>query len=211
MCILALLNVYSVRSKKKEINNMGTAKDPLNTQELTKMDNEVNKESTRSYDQKLYKLLRYTGMHSSCVYRKESNIREIDIDGITHIVWARPMKGAEKGKPNNWKDVEGVPKSVNIDFDTREFYLSNLKKKRNKGAWKVYINNRIKAIGVSAGVSGVSPNSLRHTFLMLMVHELKIPKKDVCLMAGCTLKTIDSYYDKLGKKSRAKLIEESGW
>lgn len=190
---------------------MGVSKSPLRGQALLKLDAAGRSNDFTEWVQRLYLVLRFTGMHSACVYRPEANIRGIDRNGVIHIVWARPMKGAEKGRKNYWKDVAGVPKSRFIDFDIHEWYLQNVQSKRKYPAWKSKIHYNIKEIGIKAGFTDVSPNSLRHSFLMELMEVHKFPKADVCAMAGCSINTLDKHYNTLGPEDRARKLIEAGW
>ena len=191
---------------------MGVSKEPYRGTALKHLDNTAKDcDKISEWAKKAYKLLRYTGMHSACLYRPESQIREQVKNGINHIVWSRPMKGAVKGKKNNWEEVRGVPKSRAIDFDVREFYLQNLKSKRNYPAWKVKIHYNIHQIGKKADFDDVSPNTLRHSFLMELREVYDFPKKDIAEMAGCTIETLDKHYNSLGTKDAASKLKDMGW
>jgi hypothetical protein len=197
---------------------MGVAKEPYRGSGLKALDDKASElynhpkgTEKETWYYKLYLVLRFTGMHSSCIYRPESNIREVNINGITHIVWSRPMKGAEKGKKNYWREVAGVPKARTITFDVRDFYLQNLKSKRSYSTWKSLIHYKIHKLGINAGFTDVSPNTLRHSFLMEMLEVYDFPKLDVSKMAGCSQNTLDKHYNSLGATDRARKLKEKGW
>jgi hypothetical protein len=191
---------------------MGKSKEPLTVSELAKMEKVALKYrdsgSEKDYIKyKIFMVLRSTGMHSCCLYRPESDIRVID----DVIIWKRPMKGKEKGKKNFWEEVEGVPKYSGIDFDIKDFYKKNLINRRKPTAWNVYIHTIIKQIGLEAGIPDASPNSIRHTVCMYFLRESNLPRKNVAEKLGCSIKTLDKYYDKLGKREANDMIRKSGW
>jgi len=193
---------------------MGSTKHPLTAQELQTLDMAISRiDKTKTKAKWLYKALmtfRYTGMHSSALYRPESNIREINRDGILTVVWFRPMKGGEKGKKNYWKEVRGVTKSKAIDFNIEVFYKANLRSKRKYPAWKQLIYDRVNNFGKGIGISHLSPNTLRHTSFMLFF-DMAIPEKDIVEMTGTSIKTIRDHYKRLGPKSTAELMRSKDW
>jgi len=190
--------------------------DPHSEQEMILLDNYIETLDQTKPKQlelyRMYKSFRYTGMHSSCLYRKEALPHYKDDGGGDElVVWSRPMKGAEKGKSNNWRELEGVPRHKELDFDIKEYYEKNLKHTRKPGTWKDYINKKMRALGKAAKVRNVTPNSIRHTFLMEMIEKHKLPMLDVSLIAGCTIGTLKKYYEKIGKKGRTQRLRDSGW
>ncbi len=193
---------------------MGSTKHPLTAQEVILLDTAISKiDRTTNKGAWLYKALkvfRYTGLHSSALYRPEANIREINQAGTLIIVWSRPMKGAKKGVKNYWKEVKGVPKSQHLDFDVSEFYQDNLRSKRKNSAWKQLIYDRLQVFGKEIGIPELSPNTLRHTAFMIFF-EMGIPEIDISDMTGTSIKTIREYYNRMGPKSRAELMKKQGW
>jgi hypothetical protein len=186
---------------------MGVTKEALTAEELAKIENVVARYEKDTDEHRIFYSLRCTGMHSCCLYRPEANVRVID----GFVRWSRPMKGKERGRPGVWAENRGMILHPRLDFDIGAFYRTNLKSRRKRGAWKVYIHGLIRRLGVEAGIPGVSPNSLRHTVMMNLHHELGIPKKDVAEMMGCSVRTIDKHYDRLGERTTAEIMKKKSW
>jgi len=194
---------------------MGAIKHPPTPLQLETLDQAANildrSIPRQDWLYKAYKTLRYTGMHSSALYRPEANAREIQAEGTLIIRWSRPMKGAKKGIKNNWKEVQGIPKSTNIDFDIGEFYQANLRSKRKPGTWKVYIHDRIKKFGEANGIPGLSPNSLRHSMFIILGREMGLTKGDISVMTGTSIRTINQYYETEGMATVTQRMRSKGW
>lgn len=158
---------------------------------------------------RVFMLLRYTGMHVCCLYRKESRIKEIQRNGRTHIRWYRPMKGKIKGVKNLWEILPGLIKHQKIDFDVEAYYTHLSKRKRKTG--NVYFYRIIKDIGERGGLSDLSPNTLRHSLAVYLLEDVKLSYQDVADLLGCSVQTLHKHYAKIGKKAVDERMLKAGW
>lgn len=178
--------------------------------ELAKAEAKAKAYGKDSDEYKTWMTLRYTAMHVCCLYRPESKIREFEEGNSTYDEWYRPMKGARKkgaGK-GGWKKLPELLKHSKIDFNIETFYKEIMaRKKKNK---YMYFYRLIQKIGIKAGISDLSPNSLRHSTLVYWIEVAKIPIKDVADIAGCDVITLQKHYAAIGKQSTKERLRDSG-
>jgi len=182
---------------------------PMTTEELDKLEAIACSYPKDSDHYRTFLLLRYTGMHVCCLYRKESRIREMNIHGHTYIRWYRPMKGKIKGVKNLWEILPGIVKHNKIDFDVEAFYNHIVKRKRKKG--NMYFYRIMKEIGAKSGLPDVSPNTLRHSLAVYLIEDVKLSYENVANILGCSILTLHKHYAKVSKKEVDKKLIEAGW
>lgn len=182
---------------------MSVEKEPLTDEEFSRMlkvATKLEKESSKGRwkdAKKVLLLIRYTGMHVSILCStKDYNLRIEE----NNIIWNRTKK---KGKEAH----TFVRISSNIDFDVKEFIkdLRNRKKRNNRQ----YFYDLIKDIGERAGISDVSPMSLRHTVGIAML-DAGYPEAFVQQKLNCTAKTLKTYL-KYSRKRSNDLFDKIGW
>ncbi|MHA1136534.1 MAG: hypothetical protein ACTSSE_08610 [Candidatus Thorarchaeota archaeon] len=158
---------------------------------------------------RVFMILRYTGMHVCCLYRKESRIKEIQRNGHTHIKWFRPMKGKIKGVKNLWEILPGIIKHNKIDFNVEEYYNQMANRRRKTG--NMYFYRIIKEIGDRGGLSDISPNTLRHSLAVYLIEDVRLSYQDVADLLGCSIQTLHKHYAKVGKKAVDDRLVKAGW
>lgn len=182
---------------------------PMTQEELDKLEAVACSYPKDSDQYRTYLLLRYTGMHVCCLYRKESRIKELKINGHTYIRWSRPMKGKIKGVKNLWEILPGLVKHQKIDFNVEDYYNKIVKRKRKTGY--MYFYRIIKEIGDKGGLSDISPNTLRHSLAVYMIEDIKLSFQDVADILGCSVQTLHKHYAKIGKKATDERFIAAGW
>ena len=175
-----------------------TTKYPWNQEDLDTIEAIAMTYPPESDQYRVFLILRYIGMHVCCLYRKESQIKEIKTNGSTHIKWFRPMKG-KIGVKGLWEPVCGIMKHHKIDFDVEAYYTQLVKRNRKTG--NVYFYRIINDLGDRGGLSGLSPNTLRHSLAVYMLEVLNMPFQDVADILGCSIQTLHKHYAKIGKKA----------
>lgn len=158
---------------------------------------------------KVFLLLRYTGMHVCCLYRKEARIKEIKTNGTTRITWFRPMKGKKKDVKELWEPVCGIIKHRKIDFNVEDYYNQLVKRKRKTG--NTYFYRIVKQIGDRGGLSDLSPNTLRHSLAVYLLEDVKLSYQDIADLLGCSIQTLHKHYAKIGKKAVDDRLLKAGW
>lgn len=188
---------------------MDTTKYPKNQDDLDKAESIAMTYPKDSDQYRVFLLLRYTGMHVCCLYRKESRIEEVKANGHIHIVWYRPMKGKKAGIKGLWEKLPGIIKHQKIDFDVGAYYTQLSKRKRKTG--NVYFYRIIKDIGDRGGLSDLSPNTLRHSLAVYLLEDVKLSYQDVADLLGCSVQTLHKHYAKIGKKAVDERMLNAGW
>lgn len=182
---------------------------PITSEELDKAEAIAMTYPKDSDHYKAFLVLRYTGMHVCCLYRKESRIKEIKTNGHTHIKWFRPMKGKTKGSKGLWEPVPGIMKHHKIGFDVEAYYNQIVKRKRKTG--NVYFYRIIREIGDRGGIEKLSPNTLRHSLAVYLLDELGFSYQDTADLLGCSVQTLIKHYAKIGKKAVDERLVKAGW
>ena len=189
--------------------NKGITKYPWTQEDLDTIEAIALTYPPESDQYRVFLILRYTGMHVCCLYRKEARIKEIKTNGTTHIKWFRPMKGKNGKVKNLWEPVCGIMKHHKIDFDVEAYYTQLVKRKRKTG--NVYFYRIIKGLGDRGGLFGLSPNTLRHSLAVYMLEVLNMPFQDVADILGCSVNTLHKHYAKVGKKATDERFIAAGW
>lgn len=182
---------------------------PMTQEELDKLEAIACSYPKDSDYYRAFLLLRYTGMHVCCLYRKESRIRELKINGHTYIRWYRPMKGKIKGVKNLWEILPGLIKHNKIDFNVENYYTHIVKRKRKKG--NVYFFRIMKEIGERGGLPDLSPNTFRHSLAVYLIEDVKLSYEDIANLLGCSVQTLHKHYAKVGKKAVDERMIKAGW
>lgn len=185
-------------------------KDPLSDIEIRDSDEHLNELDKKGFDYQVCKLMRYTGMHSICTYHPKSNIRIEKRTDDHYVVWYRPKKGAIKGKGGLWAEVRGVPLHAELDFDIVDFYKRNVRRNKTMDAKRRRVSRAVQKTYKKIA-PGTTPNTLRHTFAMVLLNDHHIPEKDVAEMIGTTVKTLRDYYNRMGEKKSSNQMRVTGW
>lgn len=162
--------------------------------EAVRIGNKRNKDDPK----KILLLLRYTGMHSSVL--ANPNKYNLHVED-RNIVWNRTKK---KGKEAH----TDVRISKHIDFDIQEF-IDDWKQRKRKRT-RFYIHSLVRRIGDEAGIKGVSPMSLRHTFgVSLLDLDTSVPFVQQKL--NCTPKMLETYLKYSKKRSDDQWDKLKDW
>jgi len=188
--------------------NKSTTKYPITQEELDQAEAIAMTYSKDSDHYRVYMLLRYTGMHVCCLYRKEARIKEIGTNGHIQIKWFRPMKGKTSGVKGLWEPVSGIKKNKKIDFNVEDYYNQLVKRKRKTG--NTYFYRIIREIGDRGGIELLSPNTLRHSLAVCLL-EMGMPYQNVADILGCSIRTLHKHYAKVSKKVVDKILIDAGW
>jgi len=176
---------------------------------LDEIEEAAEKKHGRASDEyRIWKALRYFGMHAICLYDPKSQLREFKKGGQSYVVWWRPMKGAKKNQPGMWKKLPEYPKHKAVDFNVQELY-EELRDRRRKTGY-MYIYRTVSTLGRLANVSDISPNTLRHNHLMYLLEVQKLPMKNACDFLGCSVETGTKHYDAWGKQTVEERLIASG-
>jgi len=182
---------------------------PVTTEELDRAEAVAMTYPKDSDHYRVFLILRYTGMHLCCLYRRESRIREIKTNGHIHIKWYRPMKGKRNGVKGLWEPVSGIIKHHKIDFNVEDYYNQLAKRKRRTG--NMYFYRIIGEIGDRGGVESMSPNTLRHSLAVYLLDDLGMSHQNVADILGCSIQTLHKHYAKISKKAVDDILIKAGW
>ena len=179
---------------------------PLSQPEIIALENVLNKkcaDGNRLKDYEAIKLMLYTGCHPSVLIDQKRiyALREEVTDGGPLIIWNRPKK---KGREARCQII----RSRHIEFDVNE-YMSNFRKRRGGKKSRQYLYDLVKRTCESAGISGASPMTLRHTagVQMLKMGMRRSQVMDILNVSEKTLKT----YLKFTPKENMDDLKRIGW
>lgn len=182
---------------------MGTQKLPISKKENADIEKELTKlKGTKEENVlKAYLLFRYTGCHVSVILKKKYELKEEMQEGFLRVVWNRPKKEGQKAETK-------IVKHRKIYFNVHDFAkeLRNAKRKNNR----LYFYRKIQEYSAEAGVSGISPNTFRHTLAVELLDE-GWTEQEVAQLLNCSVKTLREWYGKKPQKVLDKKLEDLGW
>lgn len=187
---------------------MGVEKEPLTENEFNRILREATKLSNEGNDEprKILLMLRWTGMHVSVLSEpNKHNLHTETINGIRYIVWYRPKKTDKKARTQ-----VAIHKSINFDVDE---YIEQLKRRRNatnrRKISRRYFYEKIKELGERAGVPGISPMSLRHTFGVGLATQ-GYPREYIKQKMNCSDRVLQTYLQ-YSTCTEEELLKKKGW
>ena len=174
---------------------MSIEKKPLTEKEFDK----ILQIATRTSEEarKVVLFLRFTGMHVSVLAEPDKYNLRIEDD---EIKWDRPKK---KGKVA----YTSIPISKHLDFDIDDF-IDDLSGRKRKGS-RQYFYELVKGLSEKAGITDVSPMSLRHTIGVDMLNK-GFDRFDVKQTLNCSDKVLQTYL-KHSTRTRKEKFKRLGW
>lgn len=174
---------------------MSVEKYPLTSKQFDK----ILEVATRTSEEarRVILFLRYTGMHVSVLaHPQHYNLRVEEGE----IVWNRPKKNGKTAHT-------AIPKSQNLDYDVEEF-IEDLHRRKRKRTRK-YFYELVRKLGERAGISGLSPMSLRHTVGVEMLN-MGFTSPEVGQILNCSNKTLQTYV-KHSNATRIQRFKQLRW
>jgi len=182
---------------------MGKQKLPISKKECADIERELEKLKGTKHERifKAYLLFRYTGCHVSVITDKKYELREEMQEGYLRVIWNRPKKKGDDAYTR-------IKKHRKIYFNVGEFakQMQNAKGRNTR----LYFYRKIEKYSRDAGVSGVSPNTFRHTLAVELLDE-GWSEIEVAQLLNCTVKTLREWYGKKQQKDLDKKLEKLGW
>ena len=174
---------------------MSVEKGPLTDKEFDK----ILQVATRTSEEarKVVLFLRFTGMHVSVLAEPNKYNLKVEDD---EIKWDRPKK---KGKVA----FTSIPISKQLNFEIDDF-IKDLRNRQRRGS-RQYFYELIREIGEKAGISNVSPMSLRHTIGVDMLNR-GFDRYDVKQTLNCSDKVLQTYL-KHSSWTRKEKFKRFGW
>lgn len=137
----------------------------------------------------------YTGMHVSVLSNTAKS--RVHITDDNKIRWNRPKK---EGSPS----VTSIPLHKDIEPWIREYINDPNLPDFRRAYWLV-----VKKSGEKAGIKGVSPMTLRHTFAVIL-DEMGFTPAEIMLMLNCTLRVLMRYTRRTMRELEEKMAKR-GW
>jgi integrase len=180
-----------------KVANMSIEKEPLDRNTLAV----IMDKSQSITDYEILLLLRWTGCHPSVIVEKKYDLKETtNDDGKPIIQWKRPKK---EGKDA----FTSIMKSREIKFDVNKFMEKFRNRRRKKS--RQYIYELVKRASLSAGYSGVSPMTFRHSVCVDLLNR-GIPEVVVMQILNVSPRTMRRYA-KYTDKGKVSILERVGW
>lgn len=182
---------------------MGTQKLPISKKENADIERELEKlKGTKDENVfKAYLLFRYTGCHVSVITNKKYELKEEKQEGYLRVIWNRPKKKGQKAETK-------IVKHRKIYFNVTQFgkEIQSAKRKNTR----LYFYRKIQEYSSNAGVSGVSPNTFRHTLAVYLL-DAGWTEQEVAQLLNCSVKTLREWYGKKPQKVLDSKLENEGW
>ena len=145
--------------------------------------------------------LMFTGAHPSVLANRARSLPHLEADGDERwISWLRPKKtGADA--------VTRVPVAMELQPWVQEFFDSELP---TLPTWRQFYWQLCRAVGKKAGIPGLSPMTLRHTFGVYL-DELGMSPSEIQRCLNCSLTVLTKRYTRRQDAVTAKRLREAGF